>query len=118
MAAERSVAVIKVNGKLAISNGKRQIVKTKATQVIYCRRLDLDHPETLMFNRCVLTSWFWFGCRLQNGFLFGFFFFKKFIVYEQMRTFPHLLWAVYELLVVGVATLHAVTGPCCTTAVA
>lgn len=75
MAAERSVAVIKVNGKLAISNGKRQIVKTKATPVIYCRRLDLDHPETLMFNRCVLTSWFWFGCRLQNGFLFGFFFF-------------------------------------------
>lgn len=56
MTAECSVAVIKANGKLAISNRERGIIKSKATQIIYCRRLDLDHPETLIFNRCVLTS--------------------------------------------------------------
>lgn len=56
MTTECSVAVIKVNGKLAISNRERGIIKSKATQIIYCRHLDLDHPETFMFNRCVVTN--------------------------------------------------------------
>jgi len=73
MTAERSVAVIKTNGKFGISNRERGIIRSKATQIIYCRRLDLDHLETLMFNGCVLTSYFRFGCRLQNVSSFFFF---------------------------------------------
>lgn len=75
MTAGCSVAVIKANGKLAISNRERGIIKSKATQSIYCRHLDLDHPETLMFNWCVLTGWFGFGCRLQNASFFLFYFY-------------------------------------------
>lgn len=64
MTAECSVAAIKANGKLAISNRERGMIKSKAALIIHCRRLDLDHPETLMFDECVLTTWFRFGCHL------------------------------------------------------
>lgn len=110
MTAECSVAVITANGKLAISNRERGIIKSKATQIIYCRHLDLDHPETLIFNRCVLTGWFAFGCRPQN--VVGWFlccFILRCVVCEQMRSFPQLRGAADELLVVPVAALHTIT---------
>lgn len=84
MAAECLVAVIKANRMLAISNRERGIVKSTATHIIYCRHLDLAHPETLVFNRCIPTGYLGFSCSLQKKFfIFSFFFFPL----------MHSLWA-------------------------
>jgi len=84
MAAECLVAVIKANRMLAISNRERGIVKSIATHIIYCRHLDLDHPETRVFNRCLPTACLGFSGGLQKypSFFLSFFFFLM-----------HNLWA-------------------------